>query len=268
MQTGNQARQEELSAKKNLIDAQTALKTAKDPEEKAIAQERLKFAQQEIALAREKLQLAQVSGQLEIEQAEKTKQNTLADLQAQEKKLAIQKEQLKLSQESDRNRLDDRQRDQRFDQQREIARVRNPLQSSQSPSQPQSPGQPQWQRFASTPNLFQPIAILSRGLSAPGNILGGQLQQSARVSDLINRPMPTVPPLMPESLQPNSLPDIKAVTSKLDTIIDLLKRPPVVQNNTFNQSPGNGSNDADLFRRLRNQTLQDLKTVADQISLF
>ena len=267
MQTGNQARQEELSAKRNLIDAQTALKTASNPEEKAIAQDKLNFAQQEIALAREKLQLAQTSSQLEIEQAEKTKQNTFADLQAQEKKLAIQKEQLKLSQESDRNRLDDRQRDQRFDQQREIARARNPQQPSQSPSQPQSQS-PQWQRFASTPNLFQPIAILSRGLSAPGNILGTQLQQSARVSEMINRPTPTVPPLMPESLQPNSLPDIKAVTSKLDVIIDLLKRPPLVQNNTFNQSPSSGSNDADLFRRLRNQTLQDLKTVADQISLF
>ena len=270
LQTGNQARQEELSAKRNLIDAQTTLKTAKDPEEKAIAQDKLNFAQQEIALAREKLQLAQASSQLEIEQAEKTRQNALADLQSQEQKLAIQKEQLKLSQESDRNQLQDRQRDQRFDQQREIARARNPQQPSQSPSQPQSQSQrqPQWQRLAPTLNLSQPIAILSRGLSAPGNILGDQLQQPARISEMINRPTPTVPPLMPESLQPNSLPDIKAVTNKLDTIIDLLKRPPLVQNNTFNQSPSSGSNDADLFRRLRNQTLQDLKTVADQISLF
>ncbi|MCA2504932.1 MAG: hypothetical protein IM550_10750 [Microcystis sp. M54BS1] len=268
LQTENTAKQEELSAQGRVLDAQTALKIAKDPEEKAIAQERLKFAQQEIALAREKLQLAQISSQLEIEQAEKAKQNTLADLQAQEKKLAIQKEQLNLSQESDRNRLDDRQRDQRFDQQREIARARNPQQPSQPPGQPQSPSQPQWQRFAPTSNLVNPIAVLSRVLSAPGNILGGQLQQPARVSDMINRPMPTVPPLMPELLQPNSLPDIKAVTGKLDTIIDLLKRPPLVQNNTFNQSSGNGSNDADLFRRLRNQTLQDLKKVVDQISLF
>jgi tape measure domain-containing protein len=270
LQTGNQARQEELSAQGKVLDAQTALKTASNPEEKAIAQDKLNFAQQEIALAREKLQLAQISSQLEIEQAEKTKQNTFADLQAQEKKLAIQKEQLKLSQESDRNRLDDRQRDQRFDQQREIARARNPQQPSQSPSQPQSQSQPlpQWQRFAPTSNLANPIAILSRGLSAPGNILGDQLQQPARISEMINRPTPTVPPLMPESLQPNSLSDIKAVTGKLDTIIDLLKRPPLVQNNTFNQSPSSGSSDADLFRRLRNQTLQDLKTVADQISLF
>ena len=270
LQTGNQARQEELSAKRNLIDAQTALKTASKPEEKAIAQDKLNFAQQEIALAREKLELAQASSQIEIEQAEKTRQNTLADLQSQEQKLAIQKEQLKLSQESDRNRLDDRQRDQRFDQQREIARARNPQQPSQSPSQPQSQSQRQfqWQRFAPTSNLANPIAILSRGLSAPGNILGDQLQQPARISEMINRPTPTIPPVMPESLQPNSLPDIKAVTGKLDVIIDLLKRPPLVQNNTFNQSPSSGSSDADLFRRLRNQTLQDLKTVADQISLF
>ena len=262
LQTGNQARQEELSAKRNLIDAQTALKTASKPEEKAIAQDKLNFAQQEIALAREKLELAQASSQIEIEQAEKTRQNTLADLQSQEQKLAIQKEQLKLSQESDRNRLDDRQREQRFDQQREIARARNPQQPSQSPSQPR------WQRFAPTSNLANPIAILSRGLSTPGNILGDQLQQPARISEMINRPTPTVPPVMPESLQPNSLPDIKAVTGKLDVIIDLLKRPPLVQNNTFNQSPSSGSSDADLFRRLRNQSLQDLKTVADQISLF
>lgn len=260
LQTGNTAKQEELSAKKNLIDAQTALKTAKEPEEKAIAQERLNFAQQEIALAREKLQLAQTSSQLEIEQAEKAKQNTLADLQAQEKKLAIQKEQLNLSQESDRNRLDDRQRDQRFDQQREIARARNP----QPQPQPQSLGQPRWQRFAPTPNLAKPVAILSRVPSASGSISS----PSANASEMLNRPIPTPPPLMPESLQPNSSPDIKAVTGKLDIIIDLLKRPPVVQNNTFNQSPGNGSNDADLLRRLRNQTLQDLTTVANQISLF
>jgi hypothetical protein len=266
LQTGNQAKQDELSARKNLIDAQSAFNAAKTPEEKALTQDQLNLANQEIALAREKFELAKASAQLEIEQAEKNKQNTFADLQAQEQKLAIQKEQLKLSQESDRNRLDDRQRDEGFDQQREIARARNPQKPSQSSGQPQS--QPQWQWFEVAPHLVSPIATLSRRpLSAPGNIVDG-LNRSDRISDMINRSVPPVPPNLSTPLQPDFSPDLNRVTTKLDEIINLLKRPPLVQNNTFTQSSGNGSNDTDLLRRLRNQNLEDLKAIADQISLF
>jgi hypothetical protein len=62
------------------------------------------------------------------------------------------------------------------------------------------------------------------------------------------------------------MPDLGALSGKLDKIIELLKQPNVVQNNTFNQSIG--SADADLFRRLRSQSLEDLKTVANQIKIF
>lgn len=271
LQTGNQAKQEELSARKNLIDAQSAFNAAKTPEEKALTLDQLNLAQQEIALAREKFALAKASAQLEIEQAEKNKQNTFADLQAQEQKLAIQKQQLELSQESERNRLDDRQRDETFDQQREIARARNPQKPSQ-PSQPSQPSgqpqsQPQWQWFQPTSNLANPIAILSRPLSAPGNIVDG-LNQPNRISDMVNRSVPAVPPNLSTPPQSTFSLDLNQVTSKLDQIINLLKRPPLIQNNTFNQSSGNDSNDTDLLRRLRNQNLEDLKTIADQISFF
>jgi tape measure domain-containing protein len=268
LQIGNQAKQEELSAKKNLIDAQSAFNAAKTPEEKALTQDQLNLANQEIALAREKFELAKASAQLEIAQAEKNKQNTFADLQAQEQKLIIQKEQLKLSQESERNRLDDRQRDERFDQQRGIARARNPQKPSQPSEQPQPQSQPQWQWFEVAPHLASPIATLSRRpLSAPGNIVDG-LNRSDRISDMINRSVPPVPPNLSTPLQPDFSLDLNRVTTKLDEIINLLKRPPLVQNNTFTQSSGNGSNDTDLLRRLRNQNLEDLKAIADQISLF
>ena len=268
LQIGNQAKQEELSAKKNLIDAQSAFNAAKTPEEKALTQDQLNLANQEIALAREKFELAKASAQLEIEQAEKNKQNTFADLQAQEQKLTIQKEQLKLSQESERNRLDDRQRDERFDQQRGIARARNPQKPSQPSEQPQPQSRPQWQWFEVAPHLANPIATLSRRpLSASSNIVDG-FNRSDRISDMINRSVPPVPPNLSTPLQPDFSLDLNRVTTKLDEIINLLKRPPLVQNNTFTQSSGNVSNDTDLLRRLRNQNLEDLKAIADQISLF
>jgi hypothetical protein len=85
---------------------------------------------------------------------------------------------------------------------------------------------------------------------------------------MINRSVPPVPPNLSTPLQPDFSLDLNRVTTKLDEIINLLKRPPLVQNNTFTQSSGNVSNDTDLLRRLRNQNLEDLKAIADQISLF
>lgn len=245
LQSQNQARQEGLSAQGNLLKARLDLKDASTAEEREAASARIKLAEQEIALANEKAGIARRSGDLAVSQAEQSRQNALEDLKAQEEKLRIQREQLGITQQTEKDRLLDSQRDRRFDGLRDTARLRSPLTQS-------------GQGFATVP-LISEVQWQSRFTNTT----------TIPISPALNRPVPAVPPAAPDAVTnpANVSGTISDVVPRLDKIIDLLKRPNVVQNNTINQSIGGGS-EADILRKARVQTLETMRSVVEKIELI